>query len=656
MTSPARTLAIDIETFSSVDLKKSGVYKYTESPDFEIQLFSYSYNEGPVHTLDLTAGEQLPDGVIADLVNEDCQKTAFNANFEITCIGQYFGIVLLPEQWECTMVKATMLGLPSSLDAVSKALNLSEAKNAEGKALIRYFAIPCKPTKGNGMRTRNEPWHDLEKWERYCKYNNQDVVVELAVRRVIAFFIITEKERLVWAIDQRINSRGVLLDPVFIQNALTFYGTYNDRLAEEAIKLTGLDNPNSRNQLKDWLEQAIDSEIIGLKKTDIPAILEKTDSNDVKRVLQIRQEMAKTSVKKYVAMANAICKDNRVRGLLQYYGAGRTGRWAGRLVQVQNLPRNELKDLDLARRMVFDGDEELFEICFGNVPDTLSQLIRTAFVAPAGRKLAVADFSAIEAVVIAWLSGERWRLEVFNTHGKIYEASAAQMFKVPIESVTKGSDLRQKGKVSELALGYQGAVNALITMGALKMGLTKEELPKLVSMWRNANKAIVKLWQVVENAALDAVDSGAPQRLMYGLTFYTKVCSHFTVLFIRLPSGRELSYLNPKIVTNRFGNPALTYEGMDQTTKKWKRQDTYGGKLVENIVQAIARDCLAEALLKMDSSGYDMVMHVHDEIVSEIPESLTLDEVNAIMSAPISWAPGLPLRADSYETKYYKKD
>lgn len=656
MNSPTRTLAIDIETFSSVDLKKSGVYKYAEAPDFEIQLFSYSYNEGPVTTLDLTMGEQLPDEVIADLVNVDCRKTAFNANFEITCISKYFGITLLPEQWECTMVKATMLGLPSSLDAVSKALNLSEAKNAEGKTLIRYFAIPCKPTKGNGMRTRNEPWHDLEKWTRYIQYNNQDVVVELAIRKAIAFFAITEKEREVWAIDQRINSRGVLLDPSFIQNALSFYNTYNENLANEAIKLTGLDNPNSRNQLKDWLEAAIDIEITGLKKADIPAMLEKTDSNDVKRVLQIRQEMAKTSVKKYVAMVNAICKDNRVRGLLQYYGAGRTGRWAGRLVQVQNLPRNELKDLDLARRMVCAGDEELFEICFGNVPDTLSQLIRTAFVAPAGHKLAVADFSAIEAVVIAWLSGERWRLEVFNTHGKIYEASAAQMFKVPIESVTKGSDLRQKGKVSELALGYQGAVNALITMGALKMGLTEEELPKLVSMWRNANKAIVKLWQVVENAALDAVDSGAPQRLMYGLTFYTKVCSHFNVLFIRLPSGRELSYLNPKIVTNRFGNPALTYEGMDQTTKKWKRQDTYGGKLVENIVQAIARDCLAEALLKMNACGYQMVMHIHDEIVTEIPESSTLDEVNAIMSSPIPWAPGLPLRADSYETKYYKKD
>lgn len=649
-----RQLAIDIETYSATDLSKSGVYKYVQDPDFEILLFAYSFDNEPVQVVDLKTYSreeaEKTRRVFEALTDPTVLKTAFNAAFERACLSAFYKLDLVPEQWECSMSKAAMVGLPLSLDAASKALKLDIKKDATGKALIRYFSMPCKPTKTNGMRTRNLPEHAPEKWEQFKEYCKRDVEVELAIRNKVSFFTIPETEKKLWKLDQTINDNGILLDPQFVNNAISLDATFRERLTTEAIELTGLNNPNSAAQLKTWLADAMrETEVTTLKKEDIPVLLKASNDATVTRVLQIRQEMAKTSIKKYESMSNVICADSRVRGLLQYYGANRTGRWAGRLIQVQNLPKNEMSDLDIARKIVRDGDLQLLEMLFDNVPDTLSQLIRTSFVAPPGKKFLISDFSAIEARVIAWLAGERWRLDVFATHGKIYEASASQMFKIPLAEITK--PLRQKGKVSELALGYQGGPNALLKMGALKMGLEEEELPRLVRMWRNANKKIVELWDTVGNAAIEAVQ-GEPVTIQFGIRFY---CSN-NCLFIKLPSGRKLSYYNPRLKEGKFG-PALTYEGMNQTTKQWGVQDTYGGKLVENIVQAIARDCLADAMLRVDAAGYKIVMHVHDEIVIEVQEcDDNIEAINGIMSAPIPWAKGLQLRAESYESVYYKKD
>ncbi|MBS1776016.1 MAG: hypothetical protein JSS64_07020 [Bacteroidetes bacterium] len=647
------TLSIDIETYSSVDLKSAGVYKYAQAPDFEILLFAYAFDKQPVEIIDLAQWEDLPDNVLNALTDPAVLKTAHNASFERTCIANHFNLELDPSQWECTMVKASMLGLPLSLDAVAKALKLEQEKSTTGKALIRYFSIPCKPTKANGQRTRNYPEHDAEKWEQFKAYCIQDVEVERGIRESISWFSIPASEKQLWTLDQQINDTGILLDPVFIRHAIHIDRSYRNRLTEEAVQLTGLNNPNSVSQLKEWVNAETDNEVEKLTKEAVPELLKTVENTTVRRVLELRQLMSRSSVKKYNAMTAAICDDSRVRGLLQFYGANRTGRWAGRLVQVQNLPRNELKDLDLARKLVKEGDSELLEILFGNVPDTLSQLIRTAFIAPEAHRFIVADFSAIEARVIAWLAGERWRMEVFKTHGKIYEASASQMFKVPIEQITKGSDLRQKGKVSELALGYQGGPAALITMGALKMGIPEEELPKLVKMWRNANKAIVNYWYEVERAAIEAVERGQKVTIKHGISFFVEK----NILFIELPSGRRLAYLYPRLKPNKFGGVSLAYTGMNQTSKQFGFQDTYGGKLVENIVQAVARDCLAVALLRISGAGYKIVMHVHDEIVCEVPNGFgSCEEINKIMSEPIDWAKGLPLTAESYETEYYKKD
>lgn len=652
-----QTLAIDIETFSSNDLIKSGVYRYVEANDFTILLFAYSWNNGPVALIDLASSEEIPTEIKTVLTDQSILKTAYNANFERTCITRHFNITLHPSQWECSMAKASMLGLPLSLDAASKALKLQQGKDAAGKALIKYFSVPCKPTKANNNRIRNLPEHDPEKWNRFKEYCIQDVVVEQSIRQKICFYTIPETEKKLWRLDQKINDKGVLLDPVFIRNALQIDSNNTEKLTTEAIKLTRLENPNSAAQLKEWISDATGEKVDKLTKEAVPELLKQTDSDIVKRVLQIRQEMAKTSIKKYEAMRNVICTDNRVRGLLQYYGANRTGRWAGRLIQVQNLPQNHLMDLDLAREIVRDNDPEMLELLFGNIPDTLSQLIRTSFVAPAGSRFIVADFSAIEARVIAWLAGERWRLDVFNTHGKIYEASAAHMFKVPIEQVTKGSVLRQKGKMAELALGYQGGPNAIINIETSNRTpkenrIPEEELPKLVAMWRHSNKAIVQFWNTVEEAAIGAVH-GDPSTIKYGIRFFTDK----NIFFIMLPSGRMLSYLRPKLKPNKFGGESLCYKGMNQTTKQWGFQDTYGGKLVENIVQAVARDCLADAMLRLDEAGYNLVMHVHDEVVMEMPYGKgSTEEVNKIMGQSISWAKGLPLKAESYETEFYKKD
>lgn len=651
------SLAIDIETYSSVDLKKSGVYRYVESLDFEILLFSYSYDGGPVVCVDLAQGEMMPDYVMEALTSPGVLKTAHNAAFERTCIGAYFMIDLPVEQWECTMAKASMLGLPLGLEDASKALNLQQEKSSTGKSLIRYFSIPCKPTKTNGQRTRNLPQHAPEKWEEYKAYNVQDVVVEQAIRDKISFFTIPPQEKKLWYLDQQINDRGVLMDPGLINRAIQLDAATRERLHNEAVLLTDLQNPNSEKQLKKWLSDAMEQEITTLKKTDIPDMLEQVDDETIKRVLEIRQEMAKSSIKKYTRMTQVICRDSRFRGALQYNGANRTGRWAGRLVQVQNLPKNELKDLDLARQLVINGDGELVEMLYGNVPDTLSQLLRTAFIAAPGHRLIPADFSAIEARVIAWLAGEKWRLNVFNTHGKIYEASASQMFRIPIEQITKGSDYRQKGKMSELALGFQGGPNAIIKIEISNKTpkdkrIPVDELPGIVRLWRQASPMICKLWETVGNAALEAVADKAMVSIQCGIRFFMEK----GILFIQLPSGRKLAYLRPEIRDGKYG-PALYYQGVDQTTKQWKLIPTYGGKLVENIVQGTARDILAESMLHLDDAGYKIVLHVHDEVVNEMPDGVgSIEDVNAIMSRPIPWAKGLPLKVESYETQYYKKD
>jgi DNA polymerase len=647
-----QTLAIDLETFSTVDIKTAGMYKYVESPDFEILLLAYSINGAEPVVVDMAGGEKIPAEFTDVLQNMFVLKTAYNAQFERCCLKKYFDKGLGPMQWECTMAKASMLGLPLGLGPTAAVLKLDQQKMTEGKALIKYFCVPCKPTKTNGQRTRNLPEHDPEKWQKFIEYCRGDVKTELAIREKIKWFKVPDTEKRMWQLDQKINEGGMLVEPRLVKRAINMDRDFAERLAKEAAKLTGLDNPNSVTQLKNWLTAETGHEVESLNKNDVPGLLKKTECETVKRVLELRQQMSKTSIKKYLAMHRAACSDNRVRGLLQYYGANRTGRFAGRLVQVQNLAKNTLLDLDLARELVLEGDADTLEMAFGNIPDTLSQLIRTAFVAPPGHRFTISDFSAIEARVIAWLAGEKWRLDVFNTHGKIYEASGAAMFKVPIESVTKGSTLRDKAKIAELALGFQGGVNALLAMGAEKMGLKESELPELVSRWRAANLKICAYWSQVGEAAIECVDTGTPQTLSHGMKMFTEK----GVFFIQLPSGRRLSYLRPLLRPGKFG-PELCYEGTDQNTKKWSLIKTYGGKLVENIVQATARDILVDAMLRLDAAGYKIGMHVHDEIVLEVKDGEgSIEEVNKIMSTPIPWAKGLPLAADSYESKYYKKD
>ncbi|SCK04330.1 DNA polymerase I%2C thermostable [uncultured Clostridium sp.] len=655
-----KTLAIDVETYCELDIKNVGAYRYCEHPSFEIMLFAYAYDDEPVQIIDFMNGETLPFEIIEDLENPDVLKTAFNANFERNAIigdGYWTNGVLdmKPEQWDCTMIQALRMGLPGSLDMVGKALNFQEDKQKmkEGKALIQYFCKPCKPTKVNGGRIRNLPEHDPEKWELFKEYCKQDVEVEREIRRKLNKYKTTDKEKRLWDLDQEINDRGINLDLILAEQAIKCDEQFKDRLTKEAIELTGLSNPNSPTQLKKWLSEKVGYEVTSLTKDSIPKLLEAAEDDNVKRVLELRQLMAKTSIKKYQAMESARCEDGRVRGLLQFYGANRTGRWAGRLVQVQNLPQNHLPDLDAARTFVRDGKFDEIEFLFDSVPDTLSQLIRTAFIPSEGNRFIVADFSAIEARVIAWYAGEKWRLDVFKTHGKIYEASASQMFHIPIEDIKKGSDLRQKGKIAELALGYGGSIGAIKSMD--KTGsIPEDELPGLVKSWRNANPNITKFWWDVDKAAKKAINERTTVTMQYGLKFIYDP----GVLFIQLPSGRRLSYVRPKIEEHQtFEGYKITYEGMEQTSKQWKRQDTYGPKLVENIVQATARDCLAEALFNVDKAGYKTVMHVHDEIVMDVPIGFgSVEEVNKIFGQEISWAPDLPLKADGYECNYYMKD
>lgn len=649
-----KILSIDIETYSSRDLTKCGVYAYTQAEDFEILLFGYAFDDEEVKIIDLKNEEELPKEVKEALRNPTIFKTAYNANFERTCIAAHFKINMPPEQWKCTAVNALELGLPTSLEATAKCLKLSHQKMTEGKALIRYFCIPCKGTKANGFRNRNLPEHDKDKWNTFKSYCGKDVEVERNIRKQLEKYQITQNEQKLWCLDQKINDMGVKVESELINHALICDSKYQEKLKNEAVTLTGVENPKSTSQMKKWLLQEEGLEIETLSKETVVNLLNEVTNEDVKRALELRQELSKTSIKKYEAMDRALCKDNRIRGLLQFYGANRTGRWAGRLVQVQNLPQNKLKDLDLARNLLKEGQYETLEMLFDSVPDVLSQLIRTAFIPSDNSRFIVADFSAIEARVIAWLAGEKWRMDVFNSHGKIYEASASQMFKVPIETITKGSPLRQKGKVAELALGYQGSKGALLAMGALKMGLNEDELPELVAAWRNSNSKIVKLWSDVEKAAIATVKDKTSVTIQHGIEFSFES----GIFFIKLPSGRKLSYVRPSIdIDERFNKPMITYEGAEQGTKQWGRLKTYGGKLVENIVQAIARDCLAEAMIRLDEADYKIVMHIHDEVVLDVPYGFgSLEDVGEIMGTPISWAKGLPLRADAFETNYYKKD
>ncbi|MGI6151791.1 MAG: DNA polymerase [Christensenellales bacterium] len=664
-------LSVDIETFSDVDIKKAGLYKYVQSPAFEILLFAYSYDDAPVKIVDLAQGEELPPELLKDLTNPSVIKHAYNAAFEWYCLSKFLMLdeeVMLNwlEQWRCTMLHGLYCGYTAGLAATGEALGLPQDKRKmwQGGNLIRTFCVPCKPTKTNGNRTRTMPWHEPEKWHLFKEYCRQDVVTEMEIKRRLSAFPVPEEEQQLWLLDQRINARGVRVDEKLVDNALAIDKEITQKLTNEAILLSGLENPKSVKQLTAWLEEEIAEEVSDLRRETVKELLKgDLESDAARRVLEIRQQLSKTSTKKYAAMQEAVCEDGRLRGLLQFYGANRTGRWAGRLVQIHNLPQNHIPALDFARECVERNKADALEVFYGSIPDALSQLIRTAFIPSPDHVFIVADFSAIEARIIAWLANEEWRQQVFATHGKIYEASASQMFGVPIEEITKDSPLRQRGKVAELALGYQGSVRALTQMDKAKK-LDPAEMPEIVQRWRQANKRIVDLWYRVENAALTTMRTGQPSGMDKGILFAREgdYSTGQDFLTITLPSGRKLYYVKPFLSPNKWGNDSLHYYGMNQQSKKWTTVDTYGGKLVENIVQATARDCLALAIQRLEAAGYPIVMHIHDEVVIDFPavdkESAerALKDACAIMGQPILWAPGLLLRADGFTSEFYKKE
>ena len=663
-----KTLSIDIETYSSYDLSKCGVYKYTESPDFEILLFGYSIDGGEVQVIDLAAGEHLPPEILKALTDDNVKKWAFNANFERVCLSRYLSDMgvgldpfadnhhsaeilgkakyLNPASWRCAMIWSAYMGLPLSLERAGAVLGLEKQKLTEGKDLIRYFCSPCKPTAANGQRIRNRPEHAPDKWEAFKAYNRRDVETELSIQERLAKFPVPDTVWEEYAHDQEINDRGISLDMTLVRNAIKADARSRTELTRLMKELTDLDNPNSIQQMKQWLaDNGMETDSLGKK---VVTELLKDAPEPLGKVLSLRQQLAKSSIKKYQTMENAVCADGRARGMFQFYGANRTGRWAGRLIQMQNLPQNHLADLEQARSLVRSGDFSALELLYDNIPDVLSQLIRTAFVPKDGYKLIVADFSAIEARVIAWLAGERWRNDVFATHGKIYEASASQMFHVPIEEVTKGSPLRQKGKIAELALGYGGSVGALKAMGALEMGLSEGELRPLVSAWRSANPNIVRFWWDVDRAAMKAVRDRTVSET-HGIRFGYQS----GILFIVLPSGRRLSYVKPRIGTNQFSSDCVTYEGVGGT-KKWERIESYGPKFVENIVQAISRDILSFAMQTLRHCS--IVMHIHDEVVIEAGPEMSAEILCQQMSRTPPWAEGLLLIADGFDCSFYKKD
>lgn len=650
----ARILSIDLETYSEADISKTGAYRYTNDDSFEIMLFAYAWDDEPAQIVDFMHGEEIPLLVLQALQSYNTTKMAFNANFEINSLSSY-GYSIKPEQWECTMVKALNLSLPGSLEKVGEVLKLGEdkAKMKIGKELIKYFCKPCKPTKANGMRTRNLPEHDPEKWELFKQYCIRDVETEREIRKRLDKFEISKKEHDLWVLDQKINSRGLNIDKTLVEGAIKCSDLVVEKLTAEAKELTGLDNPNSPAQLKKWLGDKLGREVTSLTKDDLAGLIEEANGDkDIVRLIEIRQQLGKSSVKKYQAMINALNSDGRVRGLLQFYGASRTGRWAGRLVQVQNLPQNHLNDLEDAREYVKDIDIDMLELLYDSVPDTLSQLIRTAFIPSEGNQFMVADFSAIEARVVAWLANEKWVLDVFRGDGKIYEATAANMFGVPIEGVTKENGLRQKGKVAQLACGYGGSKGALAAMDK-SHSIPEDEYPILVNKWRKANPHIVQFWWDVDRCAKEAIENRTTVALHHGIKFIYD--SGF--LFIQLPSGRRLAYAKPCIEEGNYGKDVIAYMGMEQTKNQWTKLQTYGPKLVENIVQAVARDCLAETMLRVEEKGYPIVMHVHDEIIVDVPKNYgSLKELNNIFAEPIDWADGLPLCADGYTCEFYKKD
>ena len=645
-----KTLSIDIETYSDIPLQKAGVYRYCESPNFEILLFGYSIDSGPVQVVDLACGEHIPKEVLAALEDDSVIKWAFNAAFERVCLSRYLGYptgeYLDPESWHCSMVWAATMGLPLSLEGVGAVLGLEKQKLTEGKELIKYFCQPCLPTKANGQRTRNRPFHAPDKWELFKRYNARDVEAEMGIQQKLSKFPVPPQVWEEYDIDQEINDRGVRIDMELVEQAIQMDARSRQELTDAMKRMTALENPNSVQQMKQWLsDNGMETDSLGKK---VVAELLKTAPPELAEVLTLRQQLAKSSVRKYQAMEKTVCSDSRARGMFMFYGANRTGRFSGRNIQLQNLPQNHLPDLAEARALVRSGDFDAVELLYEDVPDTLSQLIRTAFIPRDGAHFLVADFSAIEARVIAWFAGEIWRQEVFSKGGDIYCASASQMFKVPVEKHGINGHLRQKGKIAELALGYGGSVGALKAMGALEMGLTEEELPQLVDAWRQSNPNIVKFWWAVDRAVMEAVRY-KHTTTDYGLTFSCRS----GMLFITLPSGRKLAYVKPKVGTNKFGGECITYEGIG-STKKWERLDSYGPKFVENIVQATARDILCYAMRTLRCCS--IVMHIHDELVIEADPRMSLDAVCEQMGRTPPWAKGLLLRADGYATPFYKKD
>lgn len=657
----AKNLFIDVETYSSVDIKESGAYKYIESPDFEILIIGYALDDGPVKIVDLAQGDDIPEEFEEALFDPECIKVAHNAVFERLSFRR-IGYNVPAEQWYCTSVKAAYCGLPLSLDGVSKALNLTDKKLDTGKALIKYFSCPCKATRVNGMRTRNYPEHAPEKWEMYKEYNKYDVLAEREIFKRLEAYIIPDIERKMYVLDQNINDRGILVDMELAESAIAVDNTYTSILTQHAQQLTGLENPNSPVQIRQWIEKATGCVVMSLSKETMPDLMKEfADYPDVIELLNIRKKLSKTSIKKYYAMLNCAMKDHRVRGTFQFYGANRTGRWAGRLLQLQNLSKNHISHIEVPREMIRARDWESVEMMYDDVADILSQLVRTALIASPGKVFSVADFSAIEARVISWLANEKWRMDVFRGDGKIYEATGAKMFNVPISAITKGSVLRDKSKISELALGYEGSLGALKRMGGERMGLSDTEMMSLVRKWRSANPAIVDMWKEIDEASKEAVRYQRPVS-----------CTCRNIIFdcngkfmtIQLPSGRKLFYYGPKFKDKKIGRSmmptrVLCYQGVVQETKQWGEIDTYGGKLTENIVQAISRDLLGNSMLNLEANDYHPVCHIHDEVLCEVPEENAqayYEEMASIMGTPPEWASDLPLRADGYTTPFYLKD
>lgn len=653
MVKTMKKLSCDIETFSDVDLIRCGVYKYADSPNFEMLLFAYAVDDGDVHIIDIAGGEELPEKIIQAIKSDTVVKTAYNAQFERVCLSRYLklpdGEYLNPQSWYCTAVQAAELALPLSLADVGSVLGLERQKMTEGKELIKYFCVPCKPTKSNGNCTRNRPCHDINKWETFKKYCMRDVDVERQIADKLKMYPISDEEHRLYVLDQIINDRGVLVDSELAEQAVKLNSIQTAVAVEQAYMITGLENPNSVTQLKQWLKEK-GVEIESLSKKSVKSLADETDG-DVSEMLKLRLLMAKTSVKKYEAVIRSVCSDNRVHGMMRFCGANRTGRWSGNILQPQNLPQNHLPDLTLARDIVKDGDFEMLDMMFGNVPNVLSELIRTVLIPKPNHRFIVADFSAIEARVLAWIAGEQWRIDTFKNGGDIYCASASKMFKVPVEKHGVNGELRQKGEISELACGYGGSVGALKNMGAVEMGVQENELQGLINDWRNANPHIVRFWYEVGNAAMKAIKEKTTVPLGKLVFAYER-----GILFIRLPSGRRLSYIKPRIGTNRFGGDSITYMGIN-SAKKWDRLETFGGKLTENIVQGTARDLLANALINAANAGYDTVFHVHDEIICEVPNGYgSVDELCKLMCIKPEWADGLPLNADGFECEYYKKE